>query len=511
MLVRNLLFLLQLLVLWVFPSFPFRFITNSKIYQRVATTTSSSIYQPMNAQLMLYQSVKVDSQNKISSRQRIYIYNLIEILSRYKELYGNYSIPAKFTIPSTQDWPEHSWGLQLGMKVVDIRRGRSFQSCSSIELLHRIGFPLISQRLLKKIFKTDESLNVSLNIIPGINKTRKRHRYNYEQDILTPCRIYKAVYGNLFIPIDWIVPEDNIWPQLYWGYNLGHKLQLFRKDSRYMCYINTKDQDFINSFETNVICEQLNELGFVWNIKDYKFFKLLQVILRYKDIYGHVNVPVRYIVPESLEFPISFHGYRLGFIWHRFRRGYMFYNDKYLQQLSQLDLLQYMSDKLLSYNSYESNCEWNKFAIDTSITKIEQNHHLNISFLNEVINTFISIEKSDINSISSSYKISVSNQSDNNWPCSSSGLKLGKIIKKFHRLGSENVTKDIRDMLVKHGFIFKANFNDVNVLIHAIEIFKVCYYFDPFTCINRSCSLLRDMLIYQWHFVFQLIHLGLHQ
>jgi len=63
-------------------------------------------------------------------------------LITYKELYGDLFVPQAFVIPSTEPWPELSWGLKLGARVNAIRSQGTLvaNSPERRDLLDKLGF-----------------------------------------------------------------------------------------------------------------------------------------------------------------------------------------------------------------------------------------------------------------------------------------------------------------------------------------------------------------------------------
>ena len=65
-------------------------------------------------------------------------------LCRFRELEGHMSVPRKYSIPNSADWPEDTWGMKLGTHVNSIRNGRSYVD-KRRELLD-IGFLYVARK-----------------------------------------------------------------------------------------------------------------------------------------------------------------------------------------------------------------------------------------------------------------------------------------------------------------------------------------------------------------------------
>jgi superfamily II DNA or RNA helicase len=158
-------------------------------------------------------------------------------LVKYKENYGNCSAPQSFVDKD---------GFKLGIWLSSQRTGRRHLSSERQARLAAIGFiwdPIQS--------KWDEGY--------------------FE------LRLFKEENGNCMVPRHLITPN---------GYPLGN-------------WVNNKRSKRKNlSLEQQ---EQLNNLGFVWNTKDYQWKKFVQAFERYKAETGNGLVPIRYVTPDGLK------------------------------------------------------------------------------------------------------------------------------------------------------------------------------------------------------------------
>ena len=48
-------------------------------------------------------------------------------LTTHYELFGDYNVPRYFAVPASPEWPNQTWGLQLGYQVSNFRRGKTFK------------------------------------------------------------------------------------------------------------------------------------------------------------------------------------------------------------------------------------------------------------------------------------------------------------------------------------------------------------------------------------------------
>ena len=53
--------------------------------------------------------------------------NIKTALERYKEIYGNFTIPGSFVVPGEGEWPASVWGMKLGAVLHSIRNGGQYK------------------------------------------------------------------------------------------------------------------------------------------------------------------------------------------------------------------------------------------------------------------------------------------------------------------------------------------------------------------------------------------------
>lgn len=117
-------------------------------------------------------------------------------------------------------------------------------------------------------------------------------------DLLAVLRVYRQIYGDMLIPTDFVIPEnDPAWPA-----------RKNRKLGRQVVMLRQRRHSIPQVFEERLT----QELGFVWNVRAYletnphvvhKCNKVRPTVLKalenYRKINGHVNVPIAFIIPEE--------------------------------------------------------------------------------------------------------------------------------------------------------------------------------------------------------------------
>jgi hypothetical protein len=125
---------------------------------------------------------------------------------------------------------------------------------------------------------------------------------------LFALKTYRYIHGNMRIPQRFVVPtDDQRWPKTLHGLNLGYVVDHLRRRRDALA------QNHLDALE---------ELGFVWRVShDEKWRKNLLALKTFKDIYNHVRVPQRFVIPtDDQRWPKTFHGLNLGYLVDHFRK-----------------------------------------------------------------------------------------------------------------------------------------------------------------------------------------------
>jgi hypothetical protein len=214
---------------------------------------------------------------------KIYKYESVLLaLLQYRQLYGNMRVPKRFVVPHDSDaWPTSAWGLKLGITVSRIRGGITYVSMRNE--LESIGFDY-SRQLYHKTYG--------------------------HQSVKQALLRYQELYGDMRVPIKFKVPDDSkMWPPAVLGLRLGRVVANLRGGKTY-----TSLRDWLES------------IGFDYSFKLFGrtkgYDRVKQALLRYKELYGNMRVPVRFKVPdESSAWPSAVLGLRLGRVVTNIRQG----------------------------------------------------------------------------------------------------------------------------------------------------------------------------------------------
>ncbi|OQR81718.1 hypothetical protein THRCLA_11469 [Thraustotheca clavata] len=189
-------------------------------------------------------------------------------LTTYKKIHGNLLVSKDFITPSNDpNWPKDTWDMKLGLVVTGLRDRKDSLPQDRKEELKKLGF----------IWHAIDAM---------------------WEERMGASKIYYSIYGHLSVPRTFIVSEDDKrWPKHLHKTPLGLQVRSIRANQ-------------VLSPERK---SALDAIGFVWDATEEHFQYRLDALKVFKNIYGHVNVPRKFIVPEDeLEWPERFWGMKLG-------------------------------------------------------------------------------------------------------------------------------------------------------------------------------------------------------
>lgn len=138
--------------------------------------------------------------------------------------------------------------------------------------------------------------------------------------VLMALVTYQSLHGNVLVPLQFVVPREDVWPKATWGLSLGscvHRIRL-RHD-----FLGQRNYKYSRR-------QQLDALGFVWDVSEHRF-KIFYLALRHfaklqgsgaysnsiSNVHGSphskaLRVPATFIVPSNKDWPRELWGYPLG-------------------------------------------------------------------------------------------------------------------------------------------------------------------------------------------------------
>ena len=164
---------------------------------------------------------------------------LIELLKVYKNEHGDLFVPAKYCTAN---------GIKLGKIVCRIRIGRRKITLEEKTRLDEIGF---------------------------VWKCREKFSFDEVVELL---KEYKEEHGNLLVPNSYCTVD---------GIKLGSIVSHIRSGVR-----KTTEEEKA----------KLNEIGFVWKLKEmYSFAKVVEVLEEYKNEHGNLLIPEKYCTVDGIK------------------------------------------------------------------------------------------------------------------------------------------------------------------------------------------------------------------
>lgn len=199
-------------------------------------------------------------------------YNLVlEALVVFREEHGHLSVPANFLVPRQAPWPKSCWGMKLGSRVSSIRARND----------HLRLHP-------ERWFQLDA---MGFSFAPS--------EYSWTRFIAALTH-FKQLNGHLMVPASYLVEfGDPAWPESLFGMELGATVSNVRAKGTFLK--NQPDRR-----------QELLDLGFVFNVGDFRFRTIIEALEVFHSLHGHVKVPQKFCVPAADPWPENTRGMPLG-------------------------------------------------------------------------------------------------------------------------------------------------------------------------------------------------------
>lgn len=206
----------------------------------------------------------------------------LQALQVYHDIHGDLVIPRRYMVPAEAPYPKEWHGVDLASTVYSMKWWIKHvkQKPDVQQELNRLGFVW-------------ERLQPEWNLV------------------LEALVTYKTIYGDLLVPNKFVVPrEDSAWTRATWGLALGSCVYRIRARN-----------DFLRDHHALSRRDQLDRLGFVWDVHEYSFqkfyaalrhFAMLNSCGPYSQMNKAIRVPSTFVVPEDSSWPRGLWGYELG-------------------------------------------------------------------------------------------------------------------------------------------------------------------------------------------------------
>ena len=217
---------------------------------------------------------------RASNFQRIQYYNLItrglaispdfaEIFPAYVEANGGNAVVPNKLVKTPENEAKHAAWSEIHKSAAAFRKRYLDQTLSQedFEQLEAMGFVWF------------------------------RSEWAWEKQIVPGLVAYKAIHGNLEVPYSFVVPASEGWPERLHGFRLGNAVHSIRSRQSHV-----EDDPERRQW--------LDNMGFVWDDLERQWEVAKEALATYKQLHGDLEVPWRFVVPESKEWPEEMWGTR---------------------------------------------------------------------------------------------------------------------------------------------------------------------------------------------------------
>ncbi|OQR87450.1 hypothetical protein ACHHYP_08814 [Achlya hypogyna] len=182
--------------------------------------------------------------------------------------FGHLLVPHAFVVPAaspSQRWSADLAGFRLGNFVNALRSSRaSLEPCRASEL---------------------DALGFVWSVLDVIAQQR-----------LEALKVFAAVYGHTRVPQSFVVPAAAPWPVDQHGHCLGTTVKDWRAGKEGLA---------------PALRAALDGLGFVWNMTAWRQARVIAALTTFKELHGHLRVPVGTVVPAAAPWPKETWGMQL--------------------------------------------------------------------------------------------------------------------------------------------------------------------------------------------------------
>ena len=196
--------------------------------------------------------------------------DMFQAVVNFRKLHNHLCIPSKFQIPyNSPEWSNKLWGIRLGSRVADVRRGKSGSD------------------------KLRSSLRaMGLQPYNESNRSLKFEREKPFEDIHNALVIYKNLYGHLLVPFSFTIPQP-LSGTPWENFHLSENVAGMRLGLRVNAIRSASTQRKLSPR----VRDSLNSIGFVWKVSEYRFNIFMTCMETFEKKYGHVHVPRNFTIP----------------------------------------------------------------------------------------------------------------------------------------------------------------------------------------------------------------------
>lgn len=239
----------------------------------------------------------------------------LQVLTAYHTIHGDLVIPRKFVVPATD-----------GKKIVFAR----CIHCRHIESLIVRSLNFSYTEYPREWHGTKPARRIynmrwwALHVAQNSDRVAQLNKLDFiwgrlqsEWSLFMESLVYYySIYGDVLVPVSFIVPREDDWPKACWDFPLGdfaHRIR-FRND-------------FVTGKNAHERRSQLDGLGYVWDVNEYKYMKFFRALKIFDKLekkrtvqsttsreFSTIRVPSKFVVPSGHEngWPEDLWDYQLG-------------------------------------------------------------------------------------------------------------------------------------------------------------------------------------------------------
>ena len=240
---------------------------------------------------------------------------------------------------------------------------------------------------------------------------------DFEQ-ILDAIYIFKKAFGDTSIPIKFEVPDEQPWPNHLHGLKLGKRLEMLLSSSLFF----TNYSDKVKALEKLGFNPSLDSLVDEWT-------SLQEAFKTYKDLYGNLRVPSKFVIPNEEPWPPMTRKMKLGMKLSTIRTTGRFIK-QFPERRAYLDSLGF---------------EW-------SLREVQKEKDVFDDMVLAMASYRKFVDKSDSITIPPGFIV----PSEDPWPQSTWGLNLGNYAESLHKRDKNiNLNEDREQKLNDIGFVIE--------------------------------------------------------
>ncbi|KAG6572559.1 uncharacterized protein IUM83_18990 [Phytophthora cinnamomi] len=147
-------------------------------------------------------------------RERMWDTKIFPALAAFKKEFGHCNVTFNFVVPHTSKWPRLTRGLRLGATVANMRCRGNYDDMAERDKdkLKEVGF----------VWNPEDD------------------RWTYR--IMPALEAYCEIHGHGWVPVDFVVPNEEPWPEDTRGLRLGNIFMKVRHTGAYSSYVE-RDSD----------------------------------------------------------------------------------------------------------------------------------------------------------------------------------------------------------------------------------------------------------------------------